>query len=87
MAISRELLLTSSVEINHNFEYSLFTERQEIFLFKKNRISKILVLSFTIASLLTTSFGGAVATSALAAEVTTEQKKKPMTVKTLLPVL
>lgn len=38
---------------------------------KKSKINKILVLSFTAASLLTTSFGGAFASSALAAEVTT----------------
>ncbi|MDD4600081.1 hypothetical protein SDC9_14744 [bioreactor metagenome] len=43
---------------------------------KKSRLSKILVLSFTVASLLTTSFGGAFASSALAADIAaTEQKE------------
>lgn len=43
---------------------------------KKSRFSKILVLGFTMASLLTTSFGGAFASSALAAEVTATQQEK-----------
>lgn len=43
---------------------------------KNKRINKVLVLSFTIASLLTTSFGGAFASSALAADVTATQEKK-----------
>lgn len=43
---------------------------------KKSRINKILVLSFTVASLLTTSVGGAFASSALAADVAATEETK-----------
>lgn len=51
---------------------------------KKSKVNKVLVLSFTVASLLTTSFGGAFANSALAAEVTTAQQEKKDTKKDIL---